>query len=139
MTMLECPVPLPPPAMAIPALFAIVDGSTMAVTLDQDFDEDGDIRVEQTVCTPDMLTAVMRIPLINRLYKIHFDPFYVGEAYLVRLEDNSILVSTGHSFPAVSTWVTINSENYLSHRPGISIEKGKLIFIHLLELEYTFS
>ena len=109
----------------------------MAVTLDQDFDEDGDIRVEQTVWTPDILTAVMRIPLINRLYKIHFDTF--DEAYLVRLEDNSILVSTGHSRPAVSTWVTIDSENYLSHRPGIPMEEGKLIFIHLLELEYTFS
>ena len=125
--------------MAIPALFAMEDGSTMAVTLDQDFNEDKEIKIEGTVYTQDMFTAVMRIPLVNRLYRIHFnhDTFY--EAYLVRLEDNSILVSTGHSRPAVSTWVTIDSENYLSHRPGIPMEEGKLIFIHLLELEYTFS
>lgn len=138
MTMLECPVPLPPPAMAIPALFAMEDGSTMAVTLDQDFDEDGEIKVKETVCTPDIFTAVMRIPAVNRLYKIHFTHDTFCQAYLVRLVDNSILVSTRHSHRAVSTWVTVDSENYLSHRPGYPVN-GKLIFTHLTELEYTFS
>lgn len=125
--------------MAAPALFAMEDRSTMAVTLDQDLDDDEEIEVVGPMLAPDLLTAVMQIHCTNKLYRIRFNTSTICEVYLVRLEDNSILVSTGHSRRVVSTWVTIDSENYLSHRPGIPMEEGKLIFIHLLELEYTFS
>lgn len=112
------------------------DGSVMAVTLDQDLDKDGDILVVSYIHASDLLTAVMKASLINKLYRICFETGVHYEAYLVRLKDDSVLVSTGNPF-FVSNWLTVNNENLVCHGAP-HIATTKLTFKHLLEPEYTF-
>lgn len=108
----------------------------MAVTLDQDFDEDGDILVVSYIYASDLLTAVMKASLINKLYRICFETGVHYEAYLVRLKDDSVLVSTGNpSF--ISNWLTVNNENLVCHGAP-HLATTKLTFKHTTELEYTF-
>lgn len=109
----------------------------MAVTLDQDLDEDGNIKTVRSIFATDLLTAVMQIRSINKLHRIKLNNFTYYEAYMVRLKDDSVLVSTGNH-RILSKWVTVDNENLVSYRARTSMGDTKLTFKHLFELEYTF-
>lgn len=121
--------------MAVPIRFTLEDGSTTWLTLHNQVDDDGDLVVRDTEdlkfgMLVDLLTAVMNMPRLNTLYRVFAER---RPGYIVRLEDNSILISTSQLF-LPSRWLAINSENMLAHRGELSLGNNSLlIFKHIID------